>query len=185
MAYLPDLSDYNYLAEFVRPGTKAVGWLDQEHDFQTGPSDEGALRALWEFCKISVAQTRGCHPCPFCRTQVGTEAQRDGQSLLLGTAEIRVFSPEGQVYAAPTLIYHYVAHHQYRPPVEFLTALLNGPRPGSPDYFALLRGVSLECNATPTGGQGYWDPSAYDPELDDQTPLIELMARSKQTPSAR
>ena len=47
----------------------------------------------------------------------------------------------------------------------------------------MLRGLNLEWGSTPTGGQGYWDSSTYDPQLDDQTPLIELMARSKPTPS--
>lgn len=179
MAYLPDLSDYSYLPEFARPGTKAIGWLDEEHDFQTSHPDEEVLNALWQFCKTSVAQTRGVHPCPFCKRQLGTEVQRAKESLLLGTAEIRIFSSEGKVYAAPTLIYHYVADHRYRPPAEFLEALLKGPRPGSEEYFALLRGEQLEWGDTPSGGQGAWDPSTYNPELDDQVPLIELMARSK------
>ncbi len=181
MAYLADLSDYNYLAEFMRPGTKAVGWLDERHEFQTSPPDEAVLSALWEFCKTSVAQTRGFHPCPFCDNKAATEVQRDGRSLLLGTAEIRVFSQDGQVYAAPTLIYHYVAEHHYRSPAEFVSALLNGPRPGSQEYFASLRRLDLEWNDTSSGGQGYFDPAAYDPELDEHTPLIELMARSKLT----
>lgn len=179
MAYLPDLSEYNYLAEFERPGTLAVGWLEMGQDFPAGPPEETVLSTLWMFCRTSVGHTRGIHLCPFCRTQTGTEIKRDGESLLLGTAEIRVFSQSGQAFAAPTLIYHYMADHQYRPPAEFVDALLMGPRPDSPEYFALLRGLNLEWGRTPTGGQGYWDPSAYDPLLHDQTPLIELMARSK------
>ena len=129
MAHIPDLSDYNYLAEFARPGTRAVGWLDWEHSFQTALPDEGVPGTLWEYCNTSVAQTRGFHPCPFCKIKVGTEVKRDGKSLLLGTSEIRVFSNEGQVYAAPTLICHYVAEHHYRPPLEFVTALLTGLPP--------------------------------------------------------
>jgi hypothetical protein len=179
MAYLPDLSEYNYVAEFVRPATRAIGWLEKGHDFPTAPSEEAVLRTLWKFCKTSVGHTRGIHPCPFCRTQAGMEAKRGDESLLLGTAEIRVFSQEGQVFAAPTLIYHYMADHHYRPPTEFLNALVMGPPPDSEEYFSLLRGLNLEWARTPTGGQGYWDPKTYDPQLDDQTPLIELMARSK------
>jgi hypothetical protein len=179
VAYLPDMSDYNYLAEFTRPGTKAVGWLEQGHDFHTATPDETMLNALWTFCKVSVAQTRGVHPCPFCKDQLGAEAERDGESLLLGTSEIRVFSQDGLIFAAPTLIYHYISHHHYRPPTEFVAALSDGLRPGSPEYFALLRRLELEWNDTSKGGLGYWDPLSYDPESDDQTPLIDLMNRSK------
>ncbi len=32
-------------------------------------------------------------------------------------------SRAGKVYAAPTLIYHYMKNHNYRPPNEFLEAL--------------------------------------------------------------
>jgi hypothetical protein len=42
----------------------------------------------------------------------------------LGTAEIRVASDDGICFAAPTLIYHYVAEHGYRPPEQFVEAVL-------------------------------------------------------------
>jgi hypothetical protein len=114
MAYLPDLSEYNYLAEFARPGTKAVGWLDQGHDFPKTPPSEETLSRLWEFCRTSVARTRGFHACPFCSKDTATEAERHGERLLLGTAEISVFSPDGRIYATPTLIYHYVSLWGFR-----------------------------------------------------------------------
>ncbi len=159
--------------------------MDKEHGFDTGAPDEAMLDVLWAFCKTSVAQTRGGHPCPFCNNPAGIRAHRNGESLLLGTSEIRVFFSDGRVYAAPTLVYHYVVDHHYRPPAEFVTALLDGPRPGSQEYFALLRGQNLEWNDTSVGGEGYWDPTSYNPETDDQIPLIELMARSKSMPTKR
>jgi hypothetical protein len=179
MAYLPDMSDYCYLERFIRPGTKAVGWLDGEHAFRREPPHESLLDCLWDVCKTSVAATRGGHPCPFCQHRGGTEAERNGESLLLGTAEIRVFSRDGQIYAASTLIYHYVQVHHYRPPVEFVRAVLEGPRPPSVEYFDLLRGLKLEWGTTPAGGQGYFDRQTYDPDLDSHTPIIDLMRRSK------
>ncbi len=179
MAYFPDLSEYNYLAEFARPETRAVGWLDQGHAFPKGePSDE-VLSRLWQFCRISVARTRGVHPCPFCSSNFGAEAERDGDRLLLGAAEIRVFSSDGQKFAAPILIYHYVAVHHYQPPAEFIEAILHGPCPPDQDYFALLQSLNLEWKSTPIGNQGHWSPDNYDPVLDDQTPLIDLMDRPK------
>jgi hypothetical protein len=47
----------------------------------------------------------------------------DGQTLALGDAEIRVGGENGIVYAAPTLICHYIHEHGYRPPDEFLAAV--------------------------------------------------------------
>src|SRR5215510_9477905 len=119
MTYFPDLGEYDYIARHVRSGTKTVGWLERGHDFPRVLPQEDLLSRLWEFCKTSVALTRGVHVCAFCENPWGIEVEKDGLCLLLGTGEIRVFSKQGQVYAAPTLIYHYVAAHDYQPPSEF------------------------------------------------------------------
>jgi hypothetical protein len=44
--------------------------------------------------------------------------------LSLGSAEIRVPGSGGRIYAAPDLIYHYVEAHGYRPPDEFVEAVM-------------------------------------------------------------
>jgi len=152
MAYFKDLSEYSYgNLPFARPGTKTIGWLGGGHDFPTKtPSDE-VLDSLWNFCSTSVAQTRGAHECEFCPAGSSYFAERDGKQLLLGAAEIRVFSENGQIYAAPTLIYHYVQVHHYDPPEEFLVALLNGPRPPSAGYFESLAKLGLTWSATSNG----------------------------------
>jgi len=184
MAYIKDLSDYRYLLDFERPRTKAIGWLDLGHAFPVSPPDGAMLNQLWRFCQTSVAQTRGFCPCPFCEGAVPVEVLRDGQTLLLGTAEIRVLSKTGDIYAAPTTIYHYVSVHHYAPPAEFVSAMFEGPPPSGEEYFAVLRSLGLEWNPTSTGGQGYWNPNDHRPE-DDDIPLIELMARRKSTPKTK
>jgi len=42
------------------------------------------------------------------------------------------------LYAAPALIYHYVVEHDYKPPQEFIDAVMTVPQPGSEEYNALL-----------------------------------------------
>jgi len=49
---------------------------------------------------------------------------------------------------APTLIFHYVQRHHYRPPQAFVTALLRGPAPPDPAYFARLQQLGLEWDVT-------------------------------------
>jgi hypothetical protein len=34
------------------------------------------------------------------------------------------------------MIYHYVVDHHYLPPEEFISAVLDGPLPDSPEYLA-------------------------------------------------
>src|SRR5690349_1012609 len=102
MAFYPDLSDYAYLASAIRhPATRNVGWLARDPPFATAAPSDALLEALWRYCKISVAQTRGVHDCELCRAR-SYRAERDGDTLLLGTSEIRVFAATGEIYAAPT-----------------------------------------------------------------------------------
>ena len=152
MTYFKDLSEYAYgdLA-FARPGTKAIGWLGQGHDFRMSPPSEEVLDLLWAFCSISVALTRGAHDCEFCPSGSAYFSEKNGRRLFLGAAEIRVFSEQGQVYAAPTLIYHYVQVHHYHPPEEFLEALRKGPRPPNRDYFECLENLGLAWSTTSCG----------------------------------
>src|SRR5260370_18043051 len=150
MAYFKDLCDYAYPPGFIRPGTN-VGWLARGHTFPTMTPDEDILDLLWSYCSISVVQTRGGHDCEFCPVGSARYFERNGQRLLLGTAEMRVFSRDGRIYAAPTLIYHYVVVHHYKPPDEFLQALRKGPQPPSKEYFDALAKLNLEWNKTSMG----------------------------------
>lgn len=68
--------------------------------------------------------------------------------MLLGLAEIRVAAVQGQLYAAPNLIYHYVVIHNYSPPVEFVRAVLAGPCPPEDRYFELLSKLGLTWTDT-------------------------------------
>ena len=149
MAFFADLSDYTYAnSTFARPGTKAVGWLARDHEFPRMAPKEEVLELLWQYGSVSVALMRGGHDCEFCPSGRARRAERNGEGRLLGVAEIRVFSREGQVYAAPTMIYHYVAVHHYKPPDEFLQALCEGPRPPDQEYFDALARLNLEWSRT-------------------------------------
>lgn len=60
------------------------------------------------------------------RSRAGT-ACRHGVKRGLGSAEIRVTGEHGEIYAAPDLIYHYVADHHYKAPDAFVCAVLLAP----------------------------------------------------------
>lgn len=174
MAYFADLSPYCYSTR-NEPLSMNVGWLERRHHFETMAPSEDILELLWCFCSTPVRQTRGFHQCDLCPTSKTVEASRNGSERLLGTAEIRVFARRaarselsrelgekesggivflGQstvpvsVYAAPTMIYHYVGVHHYKPPEEFLSALQEGPRPPSQEYFDLLNNMGLRPTRT-------------------------------------
>ncbi|WP_052830359.1 hypothetical protein [Gynuella sunshinyii] len=147
-----DLSPYVYVEDFKNDQTLNVGWLDARSQFESERPTERLLETLWEFCLVSIAQTRGIHECDLCRITTTIIEERNGISLALGSAEIRVIGEKGAVYAAPNLIYHYVKEHNYVPPNEFLRALQNGPRPSNDEYFLELRKLGLTWSETLKGG---------------------------------
>jgi len=151
MTYFKDLSEYEYDLRFARPGTRNIGWLGHGHEFPTKPPSDDLLESLWIFCSISVALARGGHDCEFCPSGSAYIAKWNGQQLLQSCAEIRVFSEQGRIYAAPNLIFHYVQVHHYHPPEEFLEALHNGPRPPHRNYYESLEKLGLTWHPTSDG----------------------------------
>jgi hypothetical protein len=150
MTFFADLTEYTYLRDAMRPGTKNIGWLKEAADFKLANHPSSLVERVWNTCGISVAQTRGFFVCPLCKKFSVSFAVRGSQSLFLGTSEIRVFSRRGDIYAAPTLIYHYMETHNYCPPDEFLTALIEGMIPPSGEYFSRLRELGIAWMATST-----------------------------------
>jgi hypothetical protein len=144
--YKPDLSPARRFDEYSCLGTLNVGWLDPAHPYAQGDTSKEFHDRLFEFCGHSVLQTRGCHVCPYCgdpSSFLTVCEKRLGKELWLGSAEIRV-TYEGKTYAAPDLIYHYVVAHRYRPPDEFIEAVLKGPLPDTREYEKFIKKF-LEC----------------------------------------
>lgn len=143
MAIYPDLTSYNYAPQFAAGAPLNVGWLGADTDLaETSPSSE-LMDALWAVTQVVVAPSRGFHFCELCGTEEVVTAQRLGERLLLGHAEIRVFGDAGEVYAAPDMLFHYVERHGYPPPVEFVRALTSSPRPPDAAYFRCLSDLGL------------------------------------------
>ena len=126
MTYFADLTPYSFLASAAASPALNVGWLDPAHSFHEGATEPEFHRRLFALCEHPVHRTRGIHRCAFCPELEAAPAQRetlDGRTVFLGSAEVRV-DGEGVTYAAPNLIYHYVVRHQYRPPDEFIRAVM-------------------------------------------------------------
>lgn len=129
MAYFEDLTPYTYIRRTARDNELNVGWLDDQHDFPRGSVSDDILAKIFSLCRTPVNQTRGFYRCLLCPDKgldrdLGFKVMRGGVTLLLGSAEIRVRSKTGKTYASPTMIYHYIEGHGYRPPEEFLGTVL-------------------------------------------------------------
>lgn len=105
----------------------AVGWLEGDRDFATGSVPADVFARLSELAEDPVTpgnlpRTPGLHACSLC--------QFDGPA---GGGELYV-PGDGLLYVMPLLAVHYVAAHRYRPPDEFLAAVLACPDTRSMEY---------------------------------------------------
>src|SRR5262245_29187454 len=111
MTYFPDLTPHTY----TNAGSQTVlnvGWLGKGNSFSTGSTTAAFRAALDALCQEPIWLHRGFHTCEFCR-----RARGNGQIRIRGASELW--------YAAPAMIAHYVAVHEYLPPPEFVAAVLN------------------------------------------------------------
>jgi len=146
MTYFKDLSPYAYMEDHgtLNLPTLNIGWLSNREPFQKGRSARGFKDKLLRFCsdEFVVLIARGFHTCEFCGLKEQWYKERQGKYgekaswASIGDGEIRVLG-KSAVYAAPTLIYHYVLEHQYKPPREFIEAILAG-EPDSKEQQELL-----------------------------------------------
>jgi hypothetical protein len=147
MTYYPDLSPYEYRPDSVRACN--VGWLDENYPFPTGPTSTAFHERLLVHCRFecTVHHYFGLHECQFCASpEPQVKVPWGDEQISLGNGEIRVIGTD-VVYAAPTLIYHYVVDHDYQPPEEFVEAVLTGPGPGSDEHQILLSMIKGEFKA--------------------------------------
>ena len=116
-------------------GWHAAGWLGAGTEFPVGAIGEPYVHRLFcerlfEACRTwSTNAMRGYQVCDLCEPGEGgpsREASRHGRIARLGNAEVRVFDAAGRGWTAPTLIYHYVVDHAYRPPDGFVDGILVG-----------------------------------------------------------
>jgi uncharacterized protein (DUF952 family) len=124
MSYFPDLSTQAFI--WCGEPVRAVGWLDDRHDFSRGPTPDAALERLKRHIaeRFSYSAFAGVHDCELCN------GATNGANLFVPTPEV--------VYIAPAMIVHYIEVHAYRPPGEFLDALAACPEQASPAYMQLL-----------------------------------------------
>jgi hypothetical protein len=148
MSYFTDLSECRFGP--ARTRARNVGWLDVAHPFARKRAEDDVLERVWQHTAIAIAESRGYHPCALCGLPGPVIAERHSERRMLGAAQIRVFGSTDEIFAAPNLIYHYMAVHDYDPPAAFLDALSNGLSPESQQYLDRLSALGLQWVPVPT-----------------------------------
>ncbi len=128
--FFADLTPYEYGYEMPRSNVLNVGWLARGHVFPVGSVPETFVNALRRLAKSPENLYRGYHTCEFC-PEPPLVVDSTGRRVItppgdtMGNGEIRVAGLNGIVYVAPVLVVHYVQAHSYRPPDEFIQAVVS------------------------------------------------------------
>ena len=125
--YFEDLTPYSYNLPKALSDVLNIGWLASDHDYTMGSVSQDFMSKLTLLIvELKTNLARGYHECDFCRTDARETIPFQGSTIYLGSAEIWVPSVDGTViYAAPSLIYHYISDHNYCPPLDFIEAAGN------------------------------------------------------------
>ena len=144
MTWLADLSPCTY----VFPGPNAsqflsVGWLEPSHPYSQGEVSEPVFsppvrtpgRAIRSQDVQRISRLRALRLCP-------PRGPVRGFSFCSGATNLYVpHEPRAVIFVAPSLIAHYIAEHDYKPPDEFSDAIAACPAMGSNEYIDAL----VEC----------------------------------------
>lgn len=124
---------------------RAVGWLDPAQAYATGRVPHGVFDALMT---LSVnpwqpTATLGVHRCGFCVHTGGPGlVQKDDWSVRIGNRTL--FVPgERVLYVAPVMVVHYIDAHGYKPPEEFVQAVLACPPMRGMAYMRMLHELGV------------------------------------------
>jgi hypothetical protein len=121
-----------------------VGWLERGQPYARGEVPEPFKARLFELLvdPWAPAVAAGYHTCDLCRfTGKVRNLTYKGVTIDVGASNLYV-PGHGRLYYAPSLIAHYVDAHEYAPPEEFQTAVLNCPKMRSMDYLKALSRIA-------------------------------------------
>jgi hypothetical protein len=138
--YFPDLSPYTYATKLSFADVLNVGWLDQSMPFSKGATANMFLHKLKSWFRVArVNPMRGIHECNFCRTEQwpllplheNPSINVGGRDFFQGNWEMWIPGTAQTIFASPGLIIHYVEVHEYCPPEEFISAVMDDGRMSS------------------------------------------------------
>jgi hypothetical protein len=149
--HFKDLSPYSYDLPHPLAKVRNVGWLSKGMEYPTGRVG-GFVEALKRWAVGAAAnRMRGYELCRFCPL-TGYEQMStnwNGEALWLGSFEIWIPDGTGGIFAAPSLIVHYVEAHDYLPPQPFIDSVLR-PIPDDWDAEAVAAKLIEAAFAAPT-----------------------------------
>ncbi len=153
--YFPDMSPYSYGTWYREQSiafqeVRTIGWLKQGFTYSKGKVGDRFLQKLqqmYQSPRVHIRGMRGYHQCDLCDPSLANKDQQSAsspQQIWRGSSELWIPSSMSSqlIYAAPSMIRHYIIAHEYRPPDEFIQSVqefdLNSDWDGEEMYSQLL-----------------------------------------------
>ena len=108
-SYYEDLTPFEY-GMYALPECVNIGWLDKRYPFEKGEVPDGFVERLKNL--PIIMQHTGPYICEFCDKNVWS-------------TNVRFVKGDYINYLTPSMISHYVEVHNYKPPQEFIDAVMN------------------------------------------------------------
>ena len=110
-SYYEDLTPYTYDRS---DNSLNIGWIGSKENFETGEVPEEFIKKLEQVelsNEYTSARHKGFHDCELCGERMGTSVKK--------------IEYNGKCYKFPNRMSHYVKNHKYKPPQEFIDAIMN------------------------------------------------------------
>ncbi len=140
MSWFDDLSPCDYFGPEHAARFKAVGWLEDGHEFRRGKCDPRFVHKLVLLLgePSPLEHSTDPHYCTLCVFSRGPSEFRLFQSPGMPAVPMgnrNLYLPgAGFCYIVPSLVLHYIDAHQYVPPDEVIKAVLDCPPIRSQEY---------------------------------------------------
>lgn len=128
--YFEDLSIYRYHVAKPMINVFNVGWLNSCYKYEVGSLDQNVFDKIIDVFlsdgpfNAEVGLIRGgAHECEICGEKPYA-INRNGREKVLGASEIWVPNGNNEYYASPSMIIHYISAHGYKPPREYVDAII-------------------------------------------------------------
>ena len=112
-SYYEDLTPYAY-GRIHGKECLNVGWIGSEENFTTGEVSEEfikKLEAVERSDEYTSERHKGFHRCELCGVLMGSQVKK--------------IEYNGKCYKFPSKVSHYVRDHKYKPPQEFIDAIMS------------------------------------------------------------
>jgi len=144
MTFYADLGPIDYFRSSGSPSWRAVGWLGEGKPFSQGQVSDAFVKRLGALMQRFEQPFffMGAHACELCPAS-GPRASGQYNLWVPGN---------GVIYVVPYLIQHYIHEHHYRPPDEFLDAVLRCPDTDTSEYRAAMSAIDPHFGHEAPGG---------------------------------